>query len=233
MREKLLTTIPFGGFYESCWSQAIDDEEANYAEFFANELQEEQGIADYLRLSESEVAEILFRVTSYDIAYRRFAKSYAEAYNKWISDELGWNVGLEFESLVSPREYNFCTDRIFCYIPLESVKRLFEMSAKEDHKRLKEVIKERFTSRDGFISFYSNNLEEWVNKPLNQWDHNEIGTLLIAVTPRFDDASWTFYEDMSYNGGFYRDWEAAVDWGEFEKLVEERREEKWLECLLP
>ena len=228
MCEKLLTTIPFGGFYETCWSQAIDDEEENYAEFFANEMQEE--IADYLRLSESEVAEILFRATDYKIAYNRFAKAYADAYDKWISDALGWNVGLKFESLDSPREYNFYTDRIFCYIPLESVKRLFDISAKEDHKRLKEVIRERFTSRDGFISFYSNNLEEWVNKPIYQWDHNEIGTLLIAIAPPFDDASWEFYEDMAYNGGFYQDWEAAVNWKEFERLVEERRQEKLSDC---
>src|SRR5690606_26269592 len=124
---------------------------------------------------------------------------------------------LEFESLDSPREYNFCTDRIFCYIPLESAKRLFVISAKGNHKRLKEVIRERFTSRDGFISFYSNNLEEWLDKPLDQWDHNEIGTLLIAVAPCFDDASWGFYESMACNGGFYQDWEAAVDWKEFEK----------------
>lgn len=228
MYEKLLTTIPFSGFYETCWSQAIDDEESHYAEYYANEMQEE--IADYLRLSESEVSEILFRVTDYKIAYSRFAKAYADAYNKWISEALGWNLGLEFESLDSPREYNFCTDRIFCYIPLESVKRLFAISAKEDHNQLKEVIRERFTSRDGFISFYSNNLEEWVNKPLSQWDHNEIATLLIAVAPSFDDASWTFYEDMAYNGGFYQDWEASVNWGEFERLVEELRQEKSLDC---
>ena len=43
--------------------------------------------------------------------------------------------------------------------------------------KLKERIKERFSSRDGFMSFYSSDLGDWP-KELKDWDHNQLSTLL-------------------------------------------------------
>jgi hypothetical protein len=46
---------------------------------------------------------------------------------------------------------------------------------------LSRAIKEQFTSRSGFTSLYSNDVLEWIVKPLDKWDHNEIGTLFECI----------------------------------------------------
>lgn len=81
------------------------------------------------------------------------------------------------------------------------------------------AIKKRFTSYDGFISFYSNRIEDWLDKPLTEWDHNELGTLLYALWDSDDD--YAVYNCMgdaackAFNEGF--------DFKRFEQEVEELR----------
>lgn len=247
----LLTTIPFSGFYESIWSSEIDREEEQHCEYEADERQAEEGIPEELRLDANELAEILFKVTHYRTAYEKIARWYAEAFDSWAGEQLGmtrkakrnrydWqsqktvvetydadSIGLQFESMDSPREYNFTTDRIFCHIPLKTVRALFKASKAENHMSLRAAIRERFTSCDGFISGYPNGLDSWLAKPLQEWDHNEIGTLLVAMTGEPDTI-----EDMYYRMGdswAYQAWEKAVDWKRYDSEVAELRADKLAE----
>lgn len=115
-----------------------------------------------------------------------------------FAHEIG--VNMEFESLWSPREYNFMTDRIFAEIPQEEVSRIFSAT---DRGKLAEAIREQFTSRDGFISFYSASLGDWP-KDITQWDHNQVETLLLAYCQTKDldlGQIWeTVIEKLSANG---------------------------------
>ena len=81
----------------------------------------------------------------------------------------------QFESLESPREYNFSTDRIFVDIPANEVRR---MLAEVDPETLSRVAAERHTSRPGFLSYYSPRVESW--GPVDDWDCNQTGTLVQA-----------------------------------------------------
>ena len=152
---KLLTTIPFSGFYESLHSSAIDDsinQEFTYDDGMVNN----------------------------DLAYRAWDNAdfgairneYAKEYAKSFGYELGIK-SLSFESLKSPREYNFTTDRIFCeidYSELYGIVKTFDLA------EFSAFVRERFTSRDGFISYYSANLADWGK--IESWDHNQCGTAL-------------------------------------------------------
>lgn len=70
---------------------------------------------------------------------------------------------------------------------------------------LAELARERFTSRDGFISFYDPDVKNW--GAFNTWDVNQYGLLLAAYaqqenyTGDFDQyAEHSLTEDFSGNG---------------------------------
>lgn len=102
----------------------------------------------------------------------------------WVSafsSETG--VEMEMESVSSPKEYNFTTDRLFVRIPLKECRRLHkELFHSEEFAS---VLNRWFTSRDGFISWYPNYIEadKW-QKPVKEWDHNQISALLAALVDR-------------------------------------------------
>jgi len=164
---KLLTTIPFSGFYESDHAMMVDDEIEQY-------FQTEDG--------HSYVPDE-FWVSAFDhsAVYADYAVRYAIEFIALLDENEIPIKGMVYESMKSPKEYNFTTDSLFCLVPEATIRSWYKISKAEKHATLAKVIKEKFTSRDGFFSFYKNDINEWIIKPLEKWDHNEIGTLLVAV----------------------------------------------------
>lgn len=234
---KVVIKLPFPGFYESWYSGSIDSEEEQFAEYEAEYRQEENGVPENQRLDAREICDILFDVTDYSSCYRELADRYVDAFQYWLKDELGIGLPLEFEKMTSPREYNFETDRIFAYMPAEKVKELREMV---DGLHYRKVVEERHISRSGFSSYYSADLETYLEKDDDEFDHNELETLLIAcINTKLDpdhnqlldngvreDWDWDIYEAMANSEVFYTAWEAGVDWAKFEERVQALREEK-------
>ena len=233
MTDTISVQIPFGGFYESLWSGAIDREEESFIEN-AEETQRDETYhpetyqPEHLRLSGEDISEILYRVTQYSEAYSAVARMYVDGFDDWAAEELGTPLhSFALEAMTSPREYNFETDRLFCDVPLATMQMLFDRSAAQGHVKLAELIDERFTSRDGFSSFYSSDSADWLAKPLADWDHNEAGTLLLLFVREVDrDNDWdmTIYEAI--DDGFYPAWSESVDWTAYELAVTELRDEK-------
>lgn len=227
--DRLSVEIPFSGFYHSLWSDAVDSEESSYAEHRAEQDREE--IAEELRLSADDYAGFLFDCTDYSTVYTEVARSYVSAFESVVNEQTGLALGLKFEEMQSPREYNFTTDRIFCNISYMMALRMMVRSRKDGHKMLAKIIAERFTSYDGFISSYRNRLDSWLAKPLADWDHNELGTLLRAVwalSPDFDDRDWNLavYYELVDRDGVSQEWESGVDWEKFDSAVAEARADK-------
>lgn len=228
MTDTVSIKIPFCGLYESPLSHELDYVEEREAEWLA-ERQEEDGIAHELRLEASDFGEILFDVTDYSLAHEAIARDYAETFGHKADVVFGFKAGFEFEEMTSPRFYNFETDRLFCRVPFATVERFFAISEAEGHKTLARVIRQRHTSYDGFISFYRNELAEWLEKPLEDWDHNELETLLLAaleiVHGDAEDFCREVEEVMVEGDGFYYVLQNAVDWGRFDERVKDRRDE--------
>jgi len=154
------TTIPFQGFYCSMHDDQID----NHIEHAMEDYIEGQG-----KTQEQVDA---WRDT---IDHKAIREAYSKHYIDFLNSELDI-ASLTYKALDSPREYNFTTDIIICTIGHDDLKRLYDKWINEPEFR--EAIKDRFTSYDGFMSFYSNDVADWKAKPLTDWDHNEIGMLL-------------------------------------------------------
>ena len=228
MANMLITRVPFSGFYGTIWESEIDQEMERFCEYEADEREAENGIPQELRLSESEFSDILFRCFNSSIAHEKIAEWYVSAYSETVKAETGIDLHLRYESMSSPKYYNFETDRLFAYIPEKTVKALFALSKKEKHERLKARVKECFTSRSGFISHYSNDIldDEW-SCPVTDWDHNQICTLIEAIAGIDESDNWEalYYRTFGDEGG-YQAFESAVDWKAFDETVSELRDEK-------
>lgn len=162
---KLLVKIPFQGFYESDISFAIDNE----IECFL----ENEGLE--------------FEQISYDIDWKAIARKYIDFYQNVLNDELGVKVLLNFESLISPKFYNFETDIIFAELSLVDAKAIKEAFIKcfgLEHTQSK--AKAIYQSRGGFVSFYNGYAKNWQDKDINNLDSNELALFFVSDYDKSD-----------------------------------------------
>lgn len=185
--DKRLIAIPFSGFYESAHTYFID----NAIEQIFSDDQGNDNTPDAFHMEFGYTNAML----------NEYCKDYCENFSAWLDRETGIKIDLEFDHLYSPREYNFETDRIFAYISRQDITAL---AMAMDIRKFNEVIKERHSSRSGFISFYDTDLHEWFNKPLDQYDCNELETVLLAVikTEDLEIDPFEIQEPSQCNGVF-------------------------------
>jgi hypothetical protein len=245
--------IPFPGFYYSLYSDAIDHAEEMDAEYAAEREIESAREAIMAReaaqftfpfanrkaieideskfVTASEFAELFFNHCDYHKVYDKVAEFYAEAFGIWAGRELGLTSEFKLSIMVSPREYNFTTDRLFALVSEADIQTMWQRSVEDEHESLARGIKERFTSYDGFCSFYSNDIDTWLEKPLSAWDYNELGTLLLALIDlcgfKRDEMEMELYElTFSGNGEECDARDAGMDWPAYEAALEKLRKEK-------
>ena len=170
------TTIPFSGFYCSVHDRELDD---TLEQMFQNDC----GDANH---------ELVYRASNsmdWRAVHTAYAKEYCVNFSSWLE------LDLEFSEVDSPREYNFTTDRVFALIREDSLKRAYD---KVDTPRLRILVRDRYTSRDGFVSFYESDLDDWPADVL-QGDHNQVGTLLTALADQRSSDSDGFTQWEEYN----------------------------------
>ena len=186
---KLESTIPFDGFYESFISSDIEHQIGQQIEWDT----------DIYDLSEDE-KQILW--DSYLSVNRlSFYNQIAEDYTNFYIDELNerleeFTLNAKFNLLTSPKEYNFETDRIFIEIERNHAIDFIKYIIKNFKKTLENKIKERFTSRSGFWSHYKNRLDLWT-KDYSEWDHNQIGTCFELFDLEEEDINYSLREYLS------------------------------------
>ena len=189
---RLELNIPFSGFYQS-----YHDEEC---EHHLQSMFDIEGCGDV----NQELLDKARDVIDWTYVYDEYAKAFAEIF----MTSCGFK-SFQYNDMVSPREYNFTTDRLFGSLYLSEIDKMFQETDKDV---LRQVILDRHSSYSGFISFYSNDLNEWKVKDVSDWDHNELGTLLIAwimsgkakhiEADYFEEPINEYYlvEDLSGNG---------------------------------
>ena len=189
-KTKPTTTIPFSGFYESNHDDTLDRALASLVEDDNGDTPEE--------------ARELSQNVQWAKVFPVYARKYLEAFNDAFKESTGVDPKLKFDTLDSPREYNFTTDRIYATLPKTAIRAMYRAV---DKSNLDKLIHENFTSRSGFSSFYDNTLAAWLKKGKPEtWDANQVGTLVEALWEdhNAEDAlePWVLMEYESGNGVF-------------------------------
>ena len=99
-----------------------------------------------------------------DFDYKTYEKEVGEkateVVEEWLED---FNIKVKFQSVSSPREYNFANDSIHVEYILakDSMKKILDY-LKEHREEFEQDLKDRYTSRSGFMSFHSTEADEWI-----------------------------------------------------------------------
>ena len=186
---KLESTIPFDGFYESSIGSDIDHQ-------IGQQIEWDTDIYD-LNEDEQQVLEDSYLSINRSYFYNQIAEDYTNFYIDALNKRLkGFTLNAKFKLLTSPREYNFSTDRIFIDIERDHAIDFIKYIIKNYKKELEEKIKQRFTSRSGFWSYYENDLDTWT-KDYSEWDHNQIGTCFELFDLEEEDINYSLREYLS------------------------------------
>ena len=138
---KTLVKIPFSGFYNSIHDGIIDSALEYESECYADSDKANDIILDVLNINH------------YDKIREELSKLFVEGVNKLFWCEYDIKLDLEFDSLKSPRFYNYSTDEIYCCVDNDKINELVALLDNEND--FIEVLKDKYQSRDGFIVFDS------------------------------------------------------------------------------
>lgn len=203
--------VPFAGFAGTWHSEAVDHAE-------------EQLFSDSSGSPYNSLLDMFFDHVSYGDVFQRYAENYVSILRQKL--EL---PSLVFEEMTSPRFYNFETDRIFASISRQDCDRMMLAVGGEDLDR---KVREMFTSRSGFCSFYPNDTAKW--PPVADWDHNHVGAILAAYADKAASGNWSAFEESIATEHFgtsdLEDWlysaadftgQAAADLASIKRRLEE------------
>ena len=186
---KLESTIPFDGFYESFISDDIDHQ-------IGQQIEWDSDIYD-LNEDEQQILWDSYLSINRSYFYNQIAEDYTNFYIEILNRRLkGFTLKAKFNLITSPREYNFETDRIFIEIEENHAIDFIKYIIKNYKKEVENKIKERFTSRSGFWSHYKNGLDLWTND-YSEWDHNQIGTCFELFDLEEEDINYSLREYLS------------------------------------
>ena len=186
---KLESTIPFDGFYESFISADIDHQ-------IGQQIEWDCDIYD-LNEDEQQILWDNYLDNNRSYFYNQIAEDYTNFYIDALNERLkGFTLKAKFNLLTSPKEYNFETDRIFIEIEENHAVDFIEHIVKNYKKELEQKIEDRFRSRSGFISFYKNSIDLWA-KDFKEWDCNMIGTCFELFDLEEEDINYSLREYLS------------------------------------
>ena len=191
----------FPGFYESifCNSDEFIDDESEL-EF---ELKEEF----------NKDVEVCYEYENFD-NYKKdvciaFMDEYVDKIIEVLPYEITENKNFKFEIIEdkdniivdSPKYYNYRTDRCFCEIEtnIETLDMIKNHTLQLDDA--KNYILRNFTSRDGFISFLSNDIDYWKSLEVDDYEENMTIALLdmllsLSDCTAFEEIAMAVYYDV-------------------------------------
>ena len=186
MDSSLIEIPNFEGFSYS-WIDSEMDHVVQYElEYFGEEYE--------LNEEEKEEVESSFFSQNMEELKEKISKAYVSAYFQPIEEETNIILSPIFESLGSQYHPCHALDILYCELPTNEVIELLRWIFKNKYEELKEVIKQRFTARDGYYPHYENDLKKWGK--ISLWDHNQIGTALLVFF-EYDDFNYSLHEDVS------------------------------------
>ncbi len=200
--KKIETVLPlFTGFYESMHSDKI----TNWIEYEMDNFQYDQKRTEKEIEKEQERLEKIDDKIDYQKVFSDYAEIYLGEFKNYFKTELKdfGILNITFDKLYQPRQYNFETDEIYCTFEINE--KQYTKKAKEllDNPEVQKYIKEKFSSRSGFISFHSSESEKWKNDLLDQRKISVLTELYLRLEngeiledyPHLDDS---IYDEIEF-----------------------------------
>lgn len=171
------TWLPiFPGFYETGY---IDEDQIDFC-------------MDMFLEGDADEAELPFDLVKYiackydlwpEFRYREYEDAAAKQCCEWVEEKLQRifdddQIKVEFEKVSSPQYYNFKNDSIDCKITIDLDKVMEYVKANSED--FKKYLEETYTSCDGFHSYYSNEIGDWLD-PENWNLTHQVGAVLDFV----------------------------------------------------
>lgn len=150
------------------------------------------------------------------------ARTYCAAIDTKLTEWLGIEGYLQFEREL-PLQENDGGNVIVAKLPPRSVRALFALSACDGHATLGRAIRDRVGRHGGIPEWYSADVRVWLEKPLQDWDGNEVGVLLAAFV-ELDVEHGTLGQSTDFDAlPAFRD---SFRWRRFERRARFRRQAK-------
>lgn len=149
------TYLPvFSGFYSTIFEAIIEDQEERILE--DENLNSDEVDFDYKQIREG------------------IAKECVGVFQDTFNRDMGTNLIVTFEAISSPKFYNFENDSInvsiqFSLGDFDKIKHALIVNALEVAKELKE----RYSSRPGFVSFQSSDFTDWMEDLQNEYEEED------------------------------------------------------------
>lgn len=173
----------FPGFYETIISEGYSDQDSEV------EYLKEQGSIP----SDIDISNVDFTY-DYDSYKRDISIAYTDALAEHLEDhDLAYNV--EFESIISPKYYNYSTDRLF--IDLEVNMPRINQVIDENAEAFTKYLQDNYTSYDGYISFIENKPSLFADK-------------LAALEPEYISVALRFCLEVLHSGHDSIDYELSI-----------------------
>lgn len=158
--------FPFAGFYNSIHSHAIDEAVNCQAWWLLRQTtaREYTEITEISEFDGETAPDSIKTIVSDSIDYAKVREHICKKFVDYFNTRMGVNtfgISIAFKSSWSPHEYNVHTDQITCEISKSDFKKLFDLTHKIHS--FDKVLKDELTSRPGFVSFYSNDKQWWID----------------------------------------------------------------------
>ena len=171
---KVQTFLPvFNGFYNTLFEDILDNAVDNVIEYYNEQNNTSLNYDDF---------DFDFTTIQNEICRDAILKVEEKL------NEIGINCTINFENLVSPREYNFYNDSINIEINFKKFSQVIEI-LEQNYDSFSKYIKDNYTSRDGFISSYSNYSSDWI-EDLREDSENEahkVGAVLDFILQEIEE----------------------------------------------
>jgi hypothetical protein len=164
--------IPFTGFDCGQWEFALDHAFDCEASILEKQDEADRTLAPSQNLDSMEYEVLLINAYDPNCALPAIARAYVAEFSARASDKLKIPLKLKFAHFKKTKDAQTGRDQIVANISLESAKLLLRRSAAQRHRQLRMEIEETWTSA---------HLEDWLAKPIETWNRDELGTLLAAI----------------------------------------------------
>lgn len=188
--------LPFSGFYNSIHDSEIDRAIENGFNY------------NYETDEEKEVPDDIWGA---DVNWDAIRSDYCENFVEAFAKQFG--LTLTFDEMTSPKEYNFKSDRLFCFVPREQINRI-RREVENSDSSWKEYIKENFTDRSGFWSNYSDDYkdEEWTRETLDECQYEVVLRFwLNNISTDVGSEGWDMEEYYLTNDFEMENWASVID----------------------